>query len=239
MLTPHCSAASGMVVPPSMVPTTRLRKSSEYGFAIHAGLLPADSLNHVRAAKGIPDSVFSGNALISVLVALSRQRGPDENLQVESKRPVVDVVQIVLDPRPHFFDGIRFATKSIHLGPAGNPGLYIVTSRQPRDLTVEHLVVRNGVRARSDQRHVPSNDVQQLRKLINVRSSQNPSDAGDPGIAPCCLTKLSLVLFGGHGPKLQDIDGLVVETMTDLSEQNRTRRIQLNQRRDDQHEWHH
>src|SRR5450432_2137762 len=63
MLTPHCSAASGMVAPPSIVPTTRLRRSAEYGFAIPAGLLPAGSLNHIRAAMGIPDSAFSGNAL--------------------------------------------------------------------------------------------------------------------------------------------------------------------------------
>src|SRR5712671_7813561 len=63
MLTPHCSAASGIVVPPSIVSTTRLRKSAEYGFAIHAGLLPAGSLNHIRAAMGIPDSAFPGNAL--------------------------------------------------------------------------------------------------------------------------------------------------------------------------------
>src|ERR1700730_1888219 len=68
MLTPHCSAASGMVVPPSIAPTTRLRRSSEYGFAIHAGLLPAGSLNHIRAAMGIPDSAFPGNALV-ILVA--------------------------------------------------------------------------------------------------------------------------------------------------------------------------
>src|SRR5882724_7434752 len=65
MLTPHCSAASGMVVPPSIVPTTRLRRSAEYGFAMPAGLLPADSLNHIRAAMGIPDSAFPGNALAS------------------------------------------------------------------------------------------------------------------------------------------------------------------------------
>src|ERR1700704_4732033 len=64
MLTPHCSAASGMVAPPSIASTTRLRKSSEYGFAIHAGLLPVGSLNHIRAGMGIPDSAFSGNALI-------------------------------------------------------------------------------------------------------------------------------------------------------------------------------
>src|SRR5258707_11534628 len=64
MLTPHCSAASGMVAPLSIASTTRLRKSSEYGFAIHAGLLPVGSLNHIRARMGIPDSAFSGNALV-------------------------------------------------------------------------------------------------------------------------------------------------------------------------------
>src|SRR5712671_5518556 len=63
MLTPHCSPASGMVAPPSIASTTRLRKSSEYGFAIHAGLLPVGSLNHIRAGMGIHDSAFSGNAL--------------------------------------------------------------------------------------------------------------------------------------------------------------------------------
>src|SRR3981081_4559606 len=69
MLTPHCSAASGMVASPSIASTTRLRKSSEYGFAIHAGLLPVGSLNHIRARMGIPDSAFSGNAL-------ARRRAP-------------------------------------------------------------------------------------------------------------------------------------------------------------------
>src|SRR3979409_1596862 len=54
MLTPHCSAVSGMVAPSSTAPITRARKSSEYGLAIHAGLLPAGSLNHIRAGMGIP-----------------------------------------------------------------------------------------------------------------------------------------------------------------------------------------
>src|SRR5271167_4281806 len=54
MLTPHCSAASGMVMSPSIASITCLRKSSEYGFAIHAGLLPAGILNHIRTQMGIP-----------------------------------------------------------------------------------------------------------------------------------------------------------------------------------------
>jgi hypothetical protein len=40
---------------------------------MHAGLLPAGSLNHIRAGMGIPDSAFSGNALAVSLRALSIQ----------------------------------------------------------------------------------------------------------------------------------------------------------------------
>src|SRR3979490_2228011 len=63
MLTPHCSAASRTVVPPPIGSPTPLRKSAEHGLAIRAGRLPAGSLNHIRAAMGIPDSAFPGNAL--------------------------------------------------------------------------------------------------------------------------------------------------------------------------------
>jgi hypothetical protein len=64
-----------MVAPASIVSTTRLRKSSEYGFAIHAGLLPVGSLNQIRAGMGIPDSAFSGNALrLSIATTRSATR---------------------------------------------------------------------------------------------------------------------------------------------------------------------
>src|SRR5437762_7505303 len=82
MLTPHCSAASGMVAPLSIAATTRLRKSSEYGFAIHAGLLPVGSLNHIRAGLGIPDSAFSGNALM-LLIAYGLRAGEVGGLRLD------------------------------------------------------------------------------------------------------------------------------------------------------------
>src|SRR5882762_236765 len=85
MLTPHCSAASEIVVPPSIVSTTRLRKSAEYGFAIHAGLLPAGSLNHIRAAMGIPDSAFPGNALAAQSVQSSSAPWRISNLSAHQK----------------------------------------------------------------------------------------------------------------------------------------------------------
>src|SRR5207253_6061335 len=94
MLTPHCSAASGMVAPPCIVSITRLRKSSEYGFAIHAGLLPVGSLNHIRAGMGIPDSAFSGNALAQAPGenALLRMHAVLGLVEHDRPRPVDDLV---------------------------------------------------------------------------------------------------------------------------------------------------
>src|SRR5713226_246620 len=92
MLTPHCSAASGMVVPPSIVPTTRLRRSAEYGFAKPAGLLPADSLNHIRDAMGIPDSAFPGNAL-----GVAKRPHPTTPTRIVSQRPLSRIIRA--DPK--------------------------------------------------------------------------------------------------------------------------------------------
>src|SRR6266849_3275827 len=85
MLTPHCSAASGMVAPPSITSTTRLRRSSEYGFAIHAGLLPVGSLNHIRAGMGIPDSAFSGDALTELCAQVQPADGGAGGIQRRRK----------------------------------------------------------------------------------------------------------------------------------------------------------
>src|SRR5450432_3076161 len=99
MLTPHCSAASGMVAPPSIVPTTRLRRSAEYGFAIPAGLLPAGSLNHIRAAMGIPDSAFSGNALVDEVrrcIATDLDPAAVESAEMDSRGMVVELAMLVI-----------------------------------------------------------------------------------------------------------------------------------------------
>src|SRR5438445_1071502 len=82
ILTPSCSAVSGMVVPSCPARTTRARRSSEYGFPIPCWPpFPVRILNLIRRRRGIhPDSVFSGNALAA--------RGHE-------------VAQFVGDPRKH------------------------------------------------------------------------------------------------------------------------------------------
>src|SRR5665811_2008436 len=54
ILTPSCSAVSGMVAPSCPVPTTRARRSSEYGFAIHAGLHSSTNLESDSFPQGNP-----------------------------------------------------------------------------------------------------------------------------------------------------------------------------------------
>src|SRR5712691_2312818 len=53
-LTPYRSAASSKVAPCSISLTTRARKSSEYGFGMHAGLLPSEKLESYSLHHGNP-----------------------------------------------------------------------------------------------------------------------------------------------------------------------------------------
>src|ERR1700676_466311 len=137
MLTPHCSAPSAMVAPPSIASTTRLRKSSEYGFAIHAGLLPVASLNHIRARMGIPDSAFSGNALVErgtspaqiadiIGVTLGTLKTTCSKLHISLRRPSYDTGTGLLRHRRPRADG----------GPSGEP----LNSRTHADASNQQLV---------------------------------------------------------------------------------------------------
>ena len=49
--------------------------------------------------------------------------GREDDPQIQSERPVAQVVQIVLDPSFHFFNPIRLATEAIDLRPSGNARL--------------------------------------------------------------------------------------------------------------------
>src|ERR1700730_7144324 len=102
MLTPHCSAASGVVAPRSSGPTTRLRRSSEYGFAIHAGLLPAGSLNHIRHPMGIPRFSLFGkrSSARPANPPLGKLEKRTINLLTNTPRSVVVVVSAA-EPRRH------------------------------------------------------------------------------------------------------------------------------------------
>src|SRR5262245_47473020 len=65
-------------------------------------------------------------ALVSVLIALPGDDCLDENLHVESKRPVIDIVQVVLHSTSHLFQRIRFAPEPVYLRPSGDSRLDVM-----------------------------------------------------------------------------------------------------------------
>src|SRR5258708_1568973 len=160
MLTPHCSAASGIVVPPSIVSTTRLRKSAEYGFAIHAGLLPAGSLNHIRAATGIPDSAFSGNALAF-----------GKGSQVLRRRllPLVGLPESLLDAERNFpAAALNFFARGTALCAVGNQASCMLSCFRP--LTIMSRTLALAARASSS----PSNSLRKKAERFAWGQFINP-----------------------------------------------------------------
>jgi hypothetical protein len=60
-------AAARQLAPATISATTRVRRSYEQSFVVHAGLLPASILNHLEASQGmLRDSVTVDNALAPV-----------------------------------------------------------------------------------------------------------------------------------------------------------------------------
>lgn len=75
--------------------------------------------------------------------------------------------QIQFDAIFHFIECFGFPPAAADLGQAGDAGLDAVTGHVGVDLVGVIVVVRDGMRARTDQGHMPLQDVEQLWQFIN------------------------------------------------------------------------
>src|SRR5437762_1458899 len=77
--------------------------------------------------------VMTTRFLVGMLVEEPAQQRQPHDLQIEPHRPVLDVVEVVLDP---LLDrGV--AAPAVHLRPAGDAGLHLVAQHVLRDLVLE------------------------------------------------------------------------------------------------------
>src|SRR5689334_21672905 len=107
----------------------------------------------------------------SVRCEHANQRQPHD-LDIESNRPVLDVIQIVLDSLLER----RIAAPAVDLGPAGDAGLDLVAQHVLRDAVLELLDEERPLRSRSDDRHVALEHVPELRPLIEIVTAQEGAD---------------------------------------------------------------
>ena len=77
------------------------------------------------------------------------KRGFDHDFDIEPQRPVINVIEVDLNPLLHLVNGIGFTTAASDLRQAGNAGLDTMAGHICVDLAGVIVVMGNGVRARS------------------------------------------------------------------------------------------
>src|SRR6266542_5672996 len=96
-----------------------------------------------------------------------------ENAHVEPRRPVVDVIQVVLYPLLE----IGVAAQIVHLCPTGDARLDQVLLHVAGDLLPEALDEFRPLRPRSHKRHLATKHVDELRQLVEAVSAQERAES--------------------------------------------------------------
>src|SRR5262249_30899125 len=89
-----------------------------------------------------------------------------DDLQIEPQRPLVNVLNIVLDSPPHLVERVGFAAKSPDLCKARDTRPDLVAEVIARNQAAVLVVQGAWMRARTDDRHVSLQDVDELGQLV-------------------------------------------------------------------------
>src|SRR6266480_4084151 len=100
-------------------------------------------------ACGAPSPRAARGSQRLALENAAEERHPHD-FQVERDGPVLDVVQVELDP---FFER-RVAAPSVYLSPAGNAGLHLVAQHVLREPMLELVDEERPLGPRADNRHI-------------------------------------------------------------------------------------
>src|SRR5437879_2356917 len=159
----------------------------------------------------------------------------EQDQKIEEERKVLDVVQIVLELFQRVVDGRSVAV--LDLSPARDPRLDGKPLHVERDLLLKVLDELWPLRARSDEAHVPHEDVEELRELIQTCPPKKGSHTRHSRVALRGPYRPGLLLgVVAHGPKLVQDEDTAVLTGPGLAVQNRARRLELDGSGHQQHD---
>src|SRR5688572_26406212 len=99
---------------------------------------------------------------VRMLVEKAPEKRQPHDLQIEADRPVLDVIEVVLDTLLER----RVAAPPVDLRPAGESGLHLVAKHVLRNLVLELLDEMGSLRPRPDNGHVAAQHVPELRQLV-------------------------------------------------------------------------
>jgi hypothetical protein len=171
--------------------------------------------------------------------------GQEDDLDVAPDRPMLEILQISLEPVAQIVLVQRRTAIAANLRKAGQAGLGRMAMPVSLVDFPEQLVGRaraKCVRARADDAHVALEDVQQLRQFVDAGTADDLADARDPiVVARRRARTCAVAVVNAHAAELHQAEHLVAATDPDLAEEDRAARIDLHRQRDqdpDRHERH-
>src|SRR2546423_4049569 len=159
--------------------------------------------------------------------------GPGQDDKIAPERPVLDVVVV---EEGAILDG-GVSSEPVNLGPAGQASGYPMPLVVSLDRQPELVHEMRTFRPRTDKRHVSSNDVHELRQLVQAGFPENPPNSRDARIF-------------GHGPShvrvVVDLEGSELEELEEnsplahppLAEEHRAGAGDLHRCRYQGEDWH-
>ena len=154
----------------------------------------------------------------------------EKNAQIEPRRHVLDVVQVVAHLLGFFLEAVGVALPNLR--PPGESRSYGGPKRVVRDFFCEQLEVRLWMRARADEVHLAAEDVDQLRQLVEAKAAQPLANPCDP-VAVVAHPLRGRSVSRAHGPKLEQLQAPSAQADSIVDEKDWTRRVEFDGQHDE------
>src|SRR5262249_46206789 len=127
----------------------------------------------------------------------------------------------------------RVAAPAVHLRPASNPGLHLVSKHVLWNSTLELIDEKRALRPWPDNRHFAFQDVPELRKLVQIEATEEAAERSAPRVIVARPHRSRGVLsVDEHRAELVHGEGAPVEAHPLLTIEDRARRAHPHSRGD-------
>ncbi|EAU61758.1 hypothetical protein STIAU_7234 [Stigmatella aurantiaca DW4/3-1] len=184
-----------------------------------------------RRLPGRSGCGFSSGS-VRVLGQETAQGRAHQNLKIHQQRPVLDVVQIVLDP---LLDG-RLPAQPVDLRPTRNARLHLVSQVVAGNLPLELLDEDRALGTRPHQAHVAAQHVEELRQFVDGVLAQEGANGRAPRVLQAGHPGAGHLRVRAHGAELEDGEGAPIDAHALLGIENGPPAGELHQQRRHQHE---
>ncbi len=163
--------------------------------------------------------------------------GEEEHLTIEPPGAVLEIVEVKLKAAQHLLHSVGVAV--VESGVAGNARAYLI-EKLVTAVEFHYLVYKVfPLWAVANERHVATEDVPELRQLIEVVGAHETPDFGETRVILAVVGELRPFFLGihTHGTHLKNEERFATLAYPLLAEKHRTPVLLLNQKRQNERQW--